>query len=559
MLFSFPIAVAEQANMSFSVSATLGPCLLLVSTLQAAQLQPPPASATSVAAELHEAIAAAQSGNARLAQQTTEAILAKHPGYEPALKFEGALREAAGDAAGAQAYFEQALQLDPNDPELLFSVGVARLSTGRYAEAATLLRKGAKLSPQDPQLFFYLAQAEHLTGNDDGAVAASRRSVQLDPEDAALLQKYGELLSSSGNNAEAYAMLAKAERLDPTLDRLQYDLALVSLRNEKLDAAAAYAAAADKRHPGELKTLRLRAEIAVKLGQWQQAQELFMAILTVDPADTASRVELGHSQLALKQFGAARQTLEAVLRSDPTSVLAHFYLARAYAGLGMKTEAAHENELHRQMVANGEASLPPGERAAEQAAMEQARALLSSGDEAAALALFRQRMQGPLASPGEPYVLVGVTYLSMGRRTEAERLLQRALAVQPDAHDAHAYLGLLALQHGDAVEAERQLHAELLAHPDSTLASAELGELRYHQQRWAEAAEQIAKSRTLSPPLLYMLSDAYFHLGQDRQAVVTAELAADYGRNDPANLAKLSALLKQHGQAPLAATLTTRY
>ena len=59
-----------------------------------------------------------------------------------------------------------------------------------------------------------------------------------------------------------------------------------------------------------------------------------------------------------------------------------------------------------------------------------------------------------------------------------------------------------------------------------------MGEVRYHQGRWSDAAEQLAKSRTMTPELLYMLCDSYFHLGKVSDADLTAETVAAYGRNN---------------------------
>ena len=82
--------------------------------------------------------------------------------------------------------------------------------------------------------------------------------------------------------------------------------------------------------------------------------------------------------------------------------------------------------------------------------------------------------------------------------------------------------------------------------------------MRYRQGRWAEAAEQITRSRTVSPASLYMLSDADFHLGKTKEADVAAELAADYGKDDPANLTRLTDLLHRNGQDDVAARLGRR-
>ena len=107
----------------------------------------------------------------------------------------------------------------------------------------------------------------------------------------------------------------------------------------------------------------------------------------------------------------------------------------------------------------------------------------------------------------------------------------------------------------DLARAEQEFQAELANDPSYQLAIAELGEVRYHQQRWGEAAEQLAKSRTTTPELLYMLCDAYFHLGRVNDARLNAEVLAAYARNKPDVIEGLIDLLRQNGQSDLAGRL----
>lgn len=155
-------------------------------------------------------------------------------------------------------------------------------------------------------------------------------------------------------------------------------------------------------------------------------------------------------------------------------------------------------------------------------------------------------------------MLVGVSYLYMGRAQDADRCLRQAIVIEPAVRLAHTYLGLLALQHDNLAEAERQFNLELSKDPNSQLAVAELGEVRYRQARWAEAAELLARSRTVSPALLYLLSDAYFHLDKIRDANLTAELSADYGKDDAENLQRIIALLNRNQQHELAQRLAAK-
>jgi tetratricopeptide (TPR) repeat protein len=531
--------------------------LLVAATLPASRptLAQTPAPAASA---LHEAIQTAQHGDPARALALTRELLARYPAYGPAFKFEGALLEDAGQNAAAETAYEHALKLTPQDPELLFKVGVNKLLLKDYAAAIDLLQKAARLSPSDPDSLFYLAQAYHLHGEDEPALKAIAQSVQLGPTNAPVLQKYGELLSSAGNNLEAIDWLRKARKLDPTLPRMTFDLAVASFRNQDLDAAADYAGQALQVQPSDVKALELLAQIDVKLARWQEAKDLFTRLLALQPEDPTALLELGHSELGLKDYQAAADTLQRVLQQQPATILAHFYLSRAYAGLGRQADAAHEAELHNQLVQRAGSIVPVEEREIEKKTLVAARQLLAQSHEAEALQLFRERSKGPNATPGQPSMLVGVSYLYMGRPQDAQRCLNQAIAMDPTVHLAHTYLGLLALQQQDFDEAERQFNTELKQDPNSQLAVAELGELRYRQGRWAEAADQLARSRTVDPRLLYLLSDACFHLGNTKQATLTAELAAGYAKDDPAALHQLADLLNRNNQPQLATRILAK-
>jgi tetratricopeptide (TPR) repeat protein len=544
----------KKAAIGFGLTVmTLGIGALAMAAQGATQRQPPAA-----ALRLKEAVQVAEHGDPARAMELTKQLLTKSPTYGPAYKFEGALLEDAGQAADAEACYEQALQLEPKDAELLTKVGVNRLVAGKYEEAITLLKRGALEAPRDSDTQYYLAQAYHLHGDNDLALKAIAKSAQLDPHNAGILQKYGELLTSAGNPTEALEWLRKAQQLDSSLDRLDLDFGVASFNNEDLESAAKYAGKAVAIHPNDAKALGLLAEVDVKLGNWEEAKATFERLLALDPNDANTLLGLGHSELGLKEYQASVDTLQKVLQQAPTTILAHFYLSRAYAGLGMQADAAHETEMHNKLVEQAASVIPTDERQVEKATLVEARQMLTEGHEAAALQLFHDRSKGPTATPGAPYMLVGVSYLYMGRPDDAERCLKKAIAIEPTVRLAHTYLGLLALQRQDMVEAEQLFHIELTQDPHSQLAVAELGEVRYLQGNWAEAAEMLSRSRTVDPRLLYLLSDAYFHLNKPKEADLTAELAADYGKDDPASVQRVIELLNSHQQTELAQRLSPK-
>lgn len=513
-------------------------------------------TATSAAEEMRVAVSAAEHGQEPQALALTNALLEKHPEFEPALKLQGMLLEDLGRNADAAIPYQKALKLSPNDTELLLKVGIYHLVTGDRDEAIRLFLRLFKIKPRDGDALYYLAQAYYLKGDTQHALATIRACMKIEPDNASVLQKYGELLCSSGDNDGAMLWLLKAKRADPTLDRLDFDLGVASFKGMHLEDALSYSTKALELEPNNSNALALLASVDMKLLRWQEAAAIFQRLLTVNNDDVSSLLGLGHCELEMKNYEASIDALNHVLRVDPTQMLAHFYLSRDFMGLGKTAEAQHEADLHSRMMERDWSAASAGDTAQEKIIWEKARKLLSEDHEAEALQLFRADSRGPNATPGEPYVLVGALYVYMGRPADARRSLKHAEEIEPTARGAKTYLGILALQEGDLSTAESEFEAELARDPNYEMAAAELGEVRYDQSRWAEAADQLARSRTVEPSLLYMLCDSYFRLGKVKDADLTAELLTAYAKGDREIIQGLVDLLNRNQQVELAQSIS---
>ena len=523
--------------------------LVLLSTPLAARAQ------STAERQLREAVSMAQHGDEGQALARVNALLTAHPDFVPALKIQGELLEDLSREPEAALAYEHAFELAPNDAELLLKVGIYRLASGKYDAAITLLQHRLRAVPRDRDALYYLAQAYHFAGKNDLAVKTIAECVRVDPTNASALQKYGELLSSSGDNEGAMQWLLKAQKADATLPRLNFDLGVASYYNMDFPTALKYADAAAERRPDDMEALALYAAVQVSLSQWQPAEATYARILAVKPQDKSALLGIGRCEVELKQYQQAVDALEQVERLDPTEILAHFYLSRAYAGLGKTDEARQEAELHGRMLAQQSAGPTNEDKQREQQVWTQARQLLVEHREDEARKVFANSATGPAATAGTPYTLVGALYLSMGDTADAARNLKHALGIEPSVRGAHTYMGMLALEQGDSGEAEREFKAELALHPNDRAAIAELGALRYKQGRWTEAAAKLASSETTDPAMLYMLCDSYFRLGRTRDAEVTAEVLAAYARNEPAMMRSLVELARQNGDEALAQRL----
>jgi len=505
--------------------------------------------------QLHQAVSLAEHGDKKQAMTLALQLLEKDPKFEPAMKLKGMLLEESGQDSQAIEAYQQALTLAPNDAELLLKVAVYRLMAGENDDAIKLLHRCIRIRPNDGDANFYLAQAYHLKGQNELALAAIRRSLKIEPSNLSVWQKYGELLCDTRDCEAGLKWLQKAQKADPTLPRIDFDIAATDYKLMDLPGATQYASRAVEAQPADAASWQLLATANLKQAHWQEAETAFQRALALKSDDAELLLGLAQCQVELKQFESAVQTLQAVLRIDPTRLLAHFYLSRAYAGMGRVEDAQHEGALHQLMMEQATFVRSTSNEEREKAIKAEAQKLLANNQEDSALRLYQEHFKGSPATLADAFVFVGKTYLFSGRTEDGLRCLHQALRIQPKVAGAHTYEGILALKDGDLNRAEREFQAELAIDPNYQLAIAELGEVRYHQQRWSEAAEQLARSKTTTPELLYMLCDSYFHLGKVEDADLNAEAMAAYARRKPAVMQGLIDLLNRNGQTELAKRL----
>ncbi|MGA1989279.1 MAG: tetratricopeptide repeat protein, partial [Candidatus Sulfotelmatobacter sp.] len=506
--------------------------------------------------QLHQALSLEEHGDKQGAMNLVVRLLEQHPDFSQAIKLKGMLLEETGRASEAAAAYEAALKLAPNDGDLLLKTGTYKLAAGQKEEAIKLLEHCLRVLPGDGDAEFYLAQAYHLNGQEDLALRAIRLSLKAEPDNVDVWQKYGELSCVTGDCEGGLQWLLKAQHSDATRAHIDYDIALTDSKLMDLAGAAQYGARAVEAQPNDLPALQLLASVDVKLAKWQEAKNAFEKILALKADDVDSLFGFGQCELELKNYPAAVEKLQLVLRLAPTRLLAHFYLSRAFAGMGRTADAQHEAALHQLMMEQMTFVRSVESEGSESPVTALAYQLLAEHHEEEALQLYRKRFQGTAATLADAYVFVGKLYLSMGNKDDGLRSLHHALEIQPTVRGAHTYEGILALKLGDLSGAEKEFKAELANDPNYQTAIAEMGEVRYHQGLWSDAAEQLAKSRTMTPELLYMLCDSYFRTGKVSDADLTAETMAAYGRNNAALMKDLNDLLIRNGQTELAQRLT---
>ena len=145
-----------------------------------------------------------------------------------------------------------------------------------------------------------------------------------------------------------------------------------------------------------------------------------------------------------------------------------------------------------------------------------------------------------------------VELATVGRIAEAERLLRRALAINPRVNAGHYYLGLTLARRGDPAGAEESLRRSLELHPQYQEAHSLLGEVLVGQGRIEEGATHLRQAADTNPEDLnarHGLGAALFELGRDDEAAAFLREVLDAYPDDRVSRYRLALVLERGGDA----------
>ncbi len=342
----------------------------------------------------------------------------------------------------AQRSYEAALRIAPKDPQIQARFGMHYVRRERWREAIPLLERS--LSAGDDALsLFYLSQAYFQTQNKGKALETIERCAKLAPDNPTMLLKLGEYRAQMGKHSPALEALLRVQKLnaaEPGLDLALGNVYLSLLEVENARAALERARQQDPRNPAVISTL---ANACAKARDHAAARQYYQQVLDLGYDDAEYHLGLGAALLGQGENEAAIVQLNEAIARKPRLEEAHFHLARAYQAAGHAEESKRELGVFRALKANP--LDPPEERSElERDLWRQAEALVQAGKEKEALKLLTNtNVKG-----NTPEYLVGALYYRMGRLSDAERLLTRAVQQSPDVRNVRTYLALAYVEQG---------------------------------------------------------------------------------------------------------------
>ena len=243
-------------------------------------------------------------------EQATE-ILKTVPGHPIAMLVVGMAQRRLGDPAAALGTLEPLTRSQPRAGAVQYEYGLALADAGRGEAAVSALRRAVELAPALPGA--WLALADHLTaiGDTAGADAAYARHLKAATRDPQLLRPAAALCDNDVPLAE-------------TLLRQH-------LREQPTDVAA----------------IRMFAEVAARLGRYQDAENLLARCLELAPGFHGARHNYAVALFRQGKHAAALPEIERLLTIEPRNPNYRSLHAAVLAGVG---EYARASEIYVQVL-----------------------------------------------------------------------------------------------------------------------------------------------------------------------------------------------------------------
>ncbi len=248
--------------------------------------------------------------------------------------------------------------------------------------------------------------------------------------------------------------------------------------------------------------------LLVRVGAFDEAGDVFVAILSEQPGRLDIKIELAHLHFRMRQYKEAERFVEEVLSSEPGSVSAITLL-----GDIRMFQSRHDDAARLYARAQDVQPLP-------ELAIRRFRAVSAAGKPDVALAELEVAGQKHKEAPALTRFLAEKLYFA-GRLDDARRHYERLIALDPD--DALAYNNLAAIL--EETDSEKALKAALrayeLAPSDANVLDTlgwirvQIGELEKGLQHLREAVARNSRSAVIR----YHMGVALFEYGKRDEAV----------------------------------------
>jgi len=381
------------------------------------------------------------------------------------------------------AGWRRTVELDDGDGEAWFQLAAVEARLGHFEAADSMLAEASALNPVRPGALFLAGWIQEGLGHPDEAMALYRQHLEIHQNDQVTRRRLVNLLVDAGRQSEAYeeaGIVRRAQPDDPEAIGVEADLALRLGHAERADELLDQMIAADPADPGRVARA---AEVLARQGRGREA---------VARAEVWARSHAGDyrgAMLTAQARSAAGDTAGAVAAARRAVEMAPDSLAPRFALGGLLQTRGRFAAAESVWVVLARRGPAVGRAGRRLAYCREQFGSLDGAVSAAGDLLSREHDNSSALN------FLGYLFADHDRDlTEAEDLIRRALALEPDNGAYLDSMGWVYYRLGRLVEARRDLERAVeLTHGDPVVRE-HLGDV-YKDLRLIELArEQYAQS-----------------------------------------------------------------
>lgn len=389
--------------------------------------------------------------------------------------------------AVAQKQLQAMVQVAPASFEVNELLGLVYVAQGDQANANQFLAKAVRLNPTLPEARTALATNLLALHRADEAEIQFRKAVELRPDGYDANHNLGEFYIQTGKIASAIPFLERAQQADRTVYNNGYDLALALEQSGKLDGA--------RQQLQYLISLQDAAELHSLLGEVEEKSRNYLSAAA--QYEQAARMEPSEqnilnwgAELLLHQtFAPAIDVFKAGTQRFPASTQLNDGLGIAFYGAGQTDDAVRAFFRASDLTPSDPLPLTFLGKACDSASP-------SLADQ------VRSRLQNFIArdtKSAELHYYLAVclrktspTDSKAGRDPDAETLLKRAVALDPNYADAYFQLGALYGDEHKYKEAIEHYELALKINPNAANIHYRLAQVLARMGNQTRAQEELA-------------------------------------------------------------------
>jgi tetratricopeptide (TPR) repeat protein len=215
----------------------------------------------------------------------------------------------------AEQQGREILKIHAHDVNAQYLISAALRAQNKFSEAQKILKNIIAQTPKFAQAHQELGFVEHALGNTSAAIDALKKALKEAPKLPLSWRLLSELLLAMGEDKDSQFALNQSLKL--TAKHPAMINALQAFMDNKLAVCERLCRQHLKHHSNDVNAIRLLAEVAIKLGIFDDAEKLLKRCLTLAPDYHLARLNYAHTLNKREKCQQALVQIDYLEKNDP--------------------------------------------------------------------------------------------------------------------------------------------------------------------------------------------------------------------------------------------------